>query len=62
MNAALMAKYFGSDRNWRGPCIVVLDAQATIQASGSDAIVQSGAKVYSPRMISGASPTSLAAW
>jgi hypothetical protein len=53
MNAALQAKYFGTDRNWRGPCVVILDAEATIQSSGSDAIVQGGAKVYAPRMISG---------
>jgi len=53
MNAVLLAKYFGSDRQWRGPCVVILDADATIQTSGSDAIVQSGAKVYAPRMISG---------
>jgi hypothetical protein len=53
MNAALLAKYFGNDRTWRGPCVVILDAEATIQSSGSDAIVQSGAKVYAPRIISG---------
>lgn len=53
MNAALLSQYFGSDRQWRGPCVVILDADATIQSPGADAIVQSGAKVYAPRMISG---------
>jgi hypothetical protein len=53
MNAALLAKYFGNDRTWRGPCIVILDAHANIQASGSDSIVQGGTKNYAPRMISG---------
>lgn len=53
MNAAVLSKYFGTERQWRGPCIVILDAEASIQSSGSDAIIQSGAKVYAPRMISG---------
>jgi hypothetical protein len=53
MNAELLSRCFGRDRQWHGPCIVILDADATIQASGADAIVQSGAKVYAPRMISG---------
>jgi hypothetical protein len=53
MHAGLLAKYFGTDRQWRGPCVVVLDAEASIQATGADSIVQSGAKVYSPRLISG---------
>ena len=38
MNAGLLAKYFGTDRRWRGPCIVVLDADATIQTTGTDTI------------------------
>ena len=53
MKADLLSKYFGKDRQWRGPCVVIVDGEATIQSSGSDAIVQSGAKVYAPRMISG---------
>jgi hypothetical protein len=53
MNAKLLGQFFGQNREWRGPCVVVLDAEATIQTSGSDAIVQSGAKVYAPRLISG---------
>jgi hypothetical protein len=53
MNARLLAKFFGTDRQWQGPCVVVLDAEATIQATGADSIVQSGTKVYAPRLISG---------
>jgi hypothetical protein len=53
MHAGLLTKLFGSDRQWRGPCTVILDADATIQTSGSDSIVQGGAKVYAPRLISG---------
>jgi hypothetical protein len=53
MNARLLGKYFGGDRQWRGPCVVILTANAAIQTSGSDAILQGGAKSYSPRLISG---------
>ncbi|SRR5689334_9400610 len=53
MNARLLGKYFGTDRTWRGPCVVILTADASIQTTGSDSIMQGGAKVYSPRLISG---------
>jgi hypothetical protein len=53
MHTGLLTKYFGTGRQWRGPCTVVLDAEASIQSTGSDSIVQSGAKVYAPRLISG---------
>ena len=53
MNARLLGKYFGSDRQWRGPCVVILTADAAIQVSGSDSIVQGGIKTYAPRLISG---------
>jgi hypothetical protein len=53
MNAKLLGKYFGADRQWRGPCIVILTADAAIQSIGSDSIMQGGAKAYSPRLISG---------
>jgi hypothetical protein len=56
MNAKLLAKYFGSDVKWRGPCIVILTAEAAIQATGADSIMQGGAKSYSPRLISGRVP------
>src|SRR5580704_9615137 len=53
MNAKLLIKYFGPDRQWRGPCVVVLTADAAIQVTGSDSIMQGGAKSYAPRLISG---------
>ena len=53
MHAGLLSKLFGSERQWRGPCTVVLDAAASIQTSGADSIVHGGTKVYAPRMISG---------
>ncbi len=56
MNAKLLGKYFGADRQWRGPCIVVLAADAAIQTSGADSIIQGGTKSYAPRLISGRVP------
>jgi hypothetical protein len=53
MHPGLLTKYFGTDRQWRGPCVVILDAAAAIQSTGADSIVHSGAKVYAPRLISG---------
>jgi hypothetical protein len=53
MHAGLLAKLFGSHRAWHGPCTVVVDAEATIEVSGTDAIVNAGAKMYAPRLISG---------
>jgi hypothetical protein len=56
MNAKLLCRYFGTDRAWRGPCVVVLTANASIQATGADSIMQGGAKAYAPRLISGRIP------
>jgi len=53
MNAGLLAKLFGTDGRWSGPCIVILDADASVQSIGSDSIVQGGLKSYSPRLITG---------
>ena len=53
MHAGLLSKLFGTDHRWLGPCTVVVDADATIQTTGVDSIVQSGTKVYAPRLISG---------
>jgi hypothetical protein len=53
MNVRLLAKYFGADRQWRGPCVAVLTADAAIQTSGQDTIIQGGAKSWAPRLISG---------
>lgn len=53
MNAAILNKIFGADKTWRGPCIIVLDAEASVQTHGVDTIVGSGVKSYAPRLVSG---------
>lgn len=53
MQNGLLARLFGQQKAWHGPCTVVLDANATIQATGNDAIMNAGMKSYSPRLISG---------
>jgi len=60
MNAKLLSRYFGADRKWRGSCVVVLTAEAAIQSTGSDSILQGGAKSYAPRLISGRVPADTA--
>src|SRR6187200_1859456 len=61
MQAGLLNKLFGS-RTWHGPCTVVLDADATIQTSGTDAIVNAGIKMFAPRLISGRVPVDAVAY
>ena len=56
MNVRLLSKYFRADRQWRGPCIVVVSADAAIQVTGTDSILQGGAKAWAPRLISGRVP------
>ena len=51
MNVALLRKVLPPNQ-WSGPCVIILNANASIQAVGADA-VQGGAKIYSPRSISG---------
>ena len=29
MHTGLLTRYFGTDRQWRGPCTVILDAEAS---------------------------------
>ncbi len=53
MDASLLAMLFGTDGRWAGPCTVILDADANVEATGSDAIVQGGIKSYAPRLITG---------
>ena len=53
MNAALLAKLFGTDGRWSPACTVVLDADASIQVSGTDSIIQGGLKSFAPRIITG---------
>jgi hypothetical protein len=53
MDVSLLAMLFGPDGRWSGPCTVILDADANVEATGSDAIVQGGIKSYAPRLITG---------
>jgi hypothetical protein len=53
MDSGLLTKLFGRDQQWQGPCTVILDANASIQTSGSDSIAGGGMKVYAPRSVSG---------
>src|SRR5438067_2378959 len=53
MNAAILGRLFGQDQKWHGPCTVVLDAEASVQTTGTDSIVGGGAKSYAPRLVSG---------
>lgn len=53
MNVALLAKIFGREQRWHGPCVIVVDAEAAVQSLGVDSIIGGGAKNYAPRMVSG---------
>jgi hypothetical protein len=53
MNAALLGKIFGREQRWTGPCVIVMDAEAAMQALGVDSIIGGGAKSYAPRAVSG---------
>jgi len=53
MNTRLLAKLFGPEGAWSGPCTVIVDADVSVQSIGSDSIVQGGLKSYSPRLITG---------
>ena len=53
MQNGTLNKLFGSQKQWHGPCTIVVDAEAAIQSSGTDAIVNAGVKMFAPRLISG---------
>jgi hypothetical protein len=53
MQNGTLNKLFGSEKQWHGPCIIVVNAEAAIQSSGTDAIVNAGVKMFAPRLISG---------
>lgn len=53
MDAGLLGKLFGREQQWQGPCVVVVDADASIQTVGTDSIQGGGHKVFAPRTISG---------
>ena len=56
MNATLLAKLFGTDGRWSDACTVILDADANVQHTGTDSIVQGGLKSFAPRLITGRVP------
>lgn len=53
MNPALLLKVFGKEQRWAGPCTVIMDSEAAVQALGNDSIMGGGAKSYAPRTVSG---------
>lgn len=53
MHVNAMNKLFGAQKQWVGPCTVIVNAEAAIQSSGTDAIVNAGVKMFAPRLISG---------
>jgi hypothetical protein len=53
MDSALLKKLFGSTPTWHGPCVVFVDADTSVKASGQDSIVAGGTKSYAPRITSG---------
>jgi len=56
MDAKLLVRFFGTGGEWFGPCVVILDADAGVKASGPDSIVSGGMKSYAPRLVSGRVP------
>lgn len=58
MDVALLTKLFGTD--WSGPCVVIMDAEASVQLAGADTAGASATKVYAPRIISGRIPADTA--
>lgn len=53
MNLQLLERLLGTDGRWTGPCVVVLDADASVQPISNDSILQGGVKSFAPRLITG---------
>ena len=53
MDAALLKSLFGPAPAWSRPCIVVVDAEASVRPAGQDTLLTGGAKTYAPRITSG---------
>lgn len=53
MDLSFLTKLFGSDGQWQGPCVVVVDGEASVQTAGADAIGGGGMKSFAPRTASG---------
>lgn len=53
MNSAILAKIFGRDQTWHGPCTVLMHGEASVTTQGVDSLLGGGHKQYAPRVISG---------
>lgn len=53
MDPALLQRLFGPAPAWSRPCIVVVDADASVKPAGQDSLLTGGAKTYAPRVTSG---------
>lgn len=53
MDAGLLETLLGGNRTWAAQCVVILDAEATVQSPGPDSILGGGVKNYAPRYSSG---------
>jgi len=56
MNSAILAKIFGRDQTWHGPCTVLMHGEASVASHGVDSLLGGGHKQYAPRVISGRVP------
>ncbi len=53
MQTSILKKLFGEERAWHGSCTLILNANISVKSSGPDTIINSGTKIYSPRVTSG---------
>jgi len=53
VDAGLIEKLLGGNREWSTPCVVILDAEAAVKTPGPDSIMGGGQKAYAPRYASG---------
>jgi hypothetical protein len=53
VDAALLKSLFGPAPAWSRPCVVVVDAEASVRPAGQDSLLTGGAKTYAPRVTSG---------
>ena len=56
MDASLLMRLFGRDEAWKGPCTVIIAANATVQTVGHDSVASGGNRAYAPRVVSGRMP------
>src|SRR5947209_8975708 len=56
MHVELLARIFGRDQSWHGPCTLIMDCEAAVATLGVDSLLGGGAKQYAPRMVSGRIP------